>query len=339
MEDFEQDLKQIENQYHTLHADEPPAMLDQAILNKARLAVEAKAIRPWNFGWMHGTATAAVLVLGLTLVLQQRSEVPSTSFELDRLDFKELSIDKDGDISTKRAKSDMGAFRDENLTGADKQQQQLEESLQQAPADDMLRERSVSVQKGQREGQEVASRRQEHREAEGEVKQSADLRLNQAADTPTTESPAENSSAVISPAPASQIGSSTASSSTASSSLAKSPPVANQPARETGSALQSKAIDALQKSEEIPAAEASSLEESFSSSLATGPLSPDEWIAQILDLKSQSESGGARSEILDNEGQMTDWQTELKLFRESWPDYPLPPDLVTKADPEAAGKE
>lgn len=71
------DLKEIESQYRTLHTDEPPAILDQAILNKASLAVESHAIRPWNFGWMHATATAAVLVLGLTLVLQQRSEVPA----------------------------------------------------------------------------------------------------------------------------------------------------------------------------------------------------------------------------------------------------------------------
>ena len=75
--DFDLDLKEIENQYRTLHTDVPPEILDQAILNKARLAVESQAIRPWNFGWMHATATAAVLVLGLTLVLQQRSEIPA----------------------------------------------------------------------------------------------------------------------------------------------------------------------------------------------------------------------------------------------------------------------
>ena len=69
------DQEQVEARYRVLEQDQPPAMLDQAILNKARRAVESRPVRPWNFGWMHATATAAVLVLGLTLVLQQRSEI------------------------------------------------------------------------------------------------------------------------------------------------------------------------------------------------------------------------------------------------------------------------
>jgi len=69
------DQQQVEARYLTLEQAHPPAMLDQAILNKARQAVESRPVRPWNFGWMHATATTAVLVLGLTLVLQHRSEV------------------------------------------------------------------------------------------------------------------------------------------------------------------------------------------------------------------------------------------------------------------------
>ena len=80
--DFEKDLGQLEQQYRALDQDQPPAMLDQAILNKAKLAVEPHSARPWSFGWMHLTATAGVLVLGLTLVLQQRSEVPQASERL-----------------------------------------------------------------------------------------------------------------------------------------------------------------------------------------------------------------------------------------------------------------
>ena len=65
---LDKDLQQLEQIYGSLEHEEPPAMLDQAILNKARSASESHPIRPWNFGWMHATATAAVLVIGLTSV-------------------------------------------------------------------------------------------------------------------------------------------------------------------------------------------------------------------------------------------------------------------------------
>jgi hypothetical protein len=54
--DFEKDLNEIESRYRSLTNDEPPTMLDQAVLNKARQAVDSDtqphAIRPWSFGWM-----------------------------------------------------------------------------------------------------------------------------------------------------------------------------------------------------------------------------------------------------------------------------------------------
>ena len=82
--DNENDLQQVEQRYRALDQDQPPAMVDEAILNKARLAVESHAMRPWNFGWMHASATAALLVLGLTLVQQHRSDVPATPLGQDR---------------------------------------------------------------------------------------------------------------------------------------------------------------------------------------------------------------------------------------------------------------
>jgi len=74
----ERDLERVAREYAALQPDQPPAMLDQAVLNAARRAVEGEAhpTRPWNFGWMHATATAALLVLGVALVLQQRPEPP-----------------------------------------------------------------------------------------------------------------------------------------------------------------------------------------------------------------------------------------------------------------------
>jgi hypothetical protein len=72
---FEQDLQKVEDGYRALPGDEPPDLLDQAVLNKARAAVGPRSTRPWSFGWMHATATAAVLVLGLAVVMQQPTEL------------------------------------------------------------------------------------------------------------------------------------------------------------------------------------------------------------------------------------------------------------------------
>lgn len=61
--------------YAQLPNDEPPDLLDQAILNSARRAVEKKP--HWmKFGWLHGLTTTAVFVLAFSLVLNQRETVP-----------------------------------------------------------------------------------------------------------------------------------------------------------------------------------------------------------------------------------------------------------------------
>ena len=49
---FDKDLQRLEAKYGNQTKEEPPAMLDQLILNKARQAVAPKAIRPWSFSWM-----------------------------------------------------------------------------------------------------------------------------------------------------------------------------------------------------------------------------------------------------------------------------------------------
>lgn len=82
---FEQDLQQVEAAYRQSAQDEPPALLDQAILNKAKRAIDKPAARPWSFGWIHATATTVLLVLGLTLVNQQRDQMGNIPETLDQL--------------------------------------------------------------------------------------------------------------------------------------------------------------------------------------------------------------------------------------------------------------
>ncbi len=68
-------LGKVGQAYGQLPHEEPPELLDQAILNSAHRAVEKKP--HWiKFGWLHGLTTTAVFVLALSLIFNQREQVP-----------------------------------------------------------------------------------------------------------------------------------------------------------------------------------------------------------------------------------------------------------------------
>ena len=69
---WERDLKAIQASYSRLEADEPPDLLDQAILNTARRELASSRRKPLR--WIGAFATASVFVLALTLVVQQQPE-------------------------------------------------------------------------------------------------------------------------------------------------------------------------------------------------------------------------------------------------------------------------
>ena len=63
----------LQRAWDRLPDPEPPHLVDQAVLNRARTAVEAPhSSRPWSFGWPHALTTAAVIVLAITLVMPLR---------------------------------------------------------------------------------------------------------------------------------------------------------------------------------------------------------------------------------------------------------------------------
>lgn len=67
--------------YSQLPDETPPELLDQAILNSAHRAVEKKP--HWmQFGWLHGLTTTAVVVLAISLVFNQREQVPDFDNEI-----------------------------------------------------------------------------------------------------------------------------------------------------------------------------------------------------------------------------------------------------------------
>lgn len=86
---FERDLEEIRRHYRASEGEKPPEMVDQAVLNMAKRAVEAdgqSAASRWSLfsgfsaapRWIGGVATAAVVVLAVSLFYEQESMIPES---------------------------------------------------------------------------------------------------------------------------------------------------------------------------------------------------------------------------------------------------------------------
>lgn len=71
---WEQDLEAVRSALPGLESVEPPDLLDQVVLNTARRELAASRRKPMR--WIGALATAAVLVLTLSIVLQQDQKTP-----------------------------------------------------------------------------------------------------------------------------------------------------------------------------------------------------------------------------------------------------------------------
>ncbi|MCP4048886.1 MAG: hypothetical protein GY732_23170 [Gammaproteobacteria bacterium] len=93
------ELDKLSSAYTRLDQDEPPELLDQAILNSAHRAIEKKP--HWmKFGWLHGLTTTAVFVLAFSLILNQPK---STQVLEDGLNNNEALRLESGKIAKKQA--------------------------------------------------------------------------------------------------------------------------------------------------------------------------------------------------------------------------------------------
>lgn len=88
-----EDLDKLRRSYAGLEQDEPPELLDQAILNSAHRALEKKS-RWMKFSWVHGLTTAAVFVLALSLIINQREQSPviPDGIEVESLSLPQLGV-------------------------------------------------------------------------------------------------------------------------------------------------------------------------------------------------------------------------------------------------------
>jgi len=78
--EFEQDLETVRSAWSSLEQTDPPELLDQAVLNTARRQLGARR-RSRPLRWVGGFATAAVIVLALTIVIQQDEQSPAPALE------------------------------------------------------------------------------------------------------------------------------------------------------------------------------------------------------------------------------------------------------------------
>jgi hypothetical protein len=159
---LEQDLDALQRKYRAAAREEPPAMLDQAVLNRARRAAEQHAIRPWSFSWMHATATAALVVLGLTLVLQLResAQAPETLPEemLDHIEVPAEAADQDAgmDQESDPRRSQIAAYETiQERQKAETLREVREEVLEPPPAAPAASINMMTVLPG-RQGQDSA---------------------------------------------------------------------------------------------------------------------------------------------------------------------------------------
>jgi len=77
--DYEQDLESVRVALSGPEPAEPPHLLDQAVLNTARRELEkpsAAWTRRIRLRWLGALSTAAIVVLALTVVVQQEQPVP-----------------------------------------------------------------------------------------------------------------------------------------------------------------------------------------------------------------------------------------------------------------------
>jgi len=73
---LEQDLAALRAAWRELQREEPPDLLDQSVRNTARRALSTRSRRR-SMRWLGSLATAAVMVLAVSIVIQQDQEGPT----------------------------------------------------------------------------------------------------------------------------------------------------------------------------------------------------------------------------------------------------------------------
>jgi hypothetical protein len=135
--EFEKELEEVRSAWSGLEPAEPPELLDQAVLNRARRELDTgTARRPLR--WLGAFATAAVVVLALTIVIQQDRPLyapVSESEEVLRLDPDTSAAKKEapaGSVEEKAARK--RAVEPVERESDERQEFRMQQSAPPAPA-------------------------------------------------------------------------------------------------------------------------------------------------------------------------------------------------------------
>lgn len=330
----DKDLEQVSRAYREIQPEEPPALLDQAVLGKARRAVESKSVRPWNFGWIHAVTTTAVVVLAVAVVMQQ-PEDPALSVQSpqapdagqfqalgDAQDRREMAADELEEAAMEQPlfekKSVPGSFADP-VTPGERQDAPVDaKRLQPGKTDKPGRETVLKQESAIPPTTESVSANSEIREeadADGELKAAGHevrgkVELFKDADE-SVETEPEEPMTIGAGAPDDK-------------NLAPAAPVMATAGFRVSA--ESSAGNEERTRENMEAQQAMSISsERESTDGAVGDMlmmsleDPAAWLERIRQLKEADE--------------LEAFEAELQDFQEAWPDYPLPEDLVTESAP------
>jgi hypothetical protein len=264
------DLDKLSGDYGQLEHDEPPELLDQAILNSAHRAVEKKP--HWmKFGWLHGLTTAAVFVLAFSIILNQREPVPvfengmrsNESVRLQRE--KAAKKQSTGELKSEDRRMDMKVISENR--------QELLRSMPAASAPEGLEREDAAEDMAQQPVLEVQS--------------SLDVRAGLLGKTDRVDKDA--------------------------------------PAREL--MLEEELMDEVDAMVVSPQT-ATVAKEAFSATVAEPAA-----VAEKARARTDSEAEQRLLEIIKLKQNGNErWETELELFREAYPDYPIPDELTNQAN-------
>ncbi|MEE4217681.1 MAG: hypothetical protein V2I48_08735 [Xanthomonadales bacterium] len=103
---FERELEAVQTAWDRMETQEPPSLVDQAVLNAARRDLEPRRKRK-SLRWLGGFATATVAVLAVTVILLQEPQRPEPSL-LDGGEFRRtakpaVSLDESATLATEQA--------------------------------------------------------------------------------------------------------------------------------------------------------------------------------------------------------------------------------------------
>jgi len=287
---LEEDLQSIRNQLSTQGDQEPPLMLDQAVLNTARRELAGRKSRPLR--WIGAFATASVVVLALTLVIQQQ-QAPAPP-EAGRADGVRLD----------RTSENQSELREQQLTAPSADTDQAGSKSQVGEDARQRMQLPVQATPGRRKAEEETKRDNEP----------------QAAQAPPPAAPRSEFSAEFRDVesaqaePANAAAATTAPAKKAVSGGKEQDLIAGQSRRE-GDDLPSEPTGTEQPAE---LNQRTGTAKTVQDELESVPPSPAEWVNQMLELRKNEQFGQLRR--------------ELEAFQAAYPEFALPPELAGFAE-------